>query len=75
MDKVPKLCQQHSPPSGQVVGVLKEQAAPPVVQGRRHLTSHVAIPAAYKSGVTIFMRSDNPHLPTLMQAEDLPLLE
>ena len=57
------------------MGVLKEQAAPPVVQGRRHLTSHVAIPAAYKSGVTIFMRSDNPHLPTLMQAEDLPLLE
>lgn len=60
---------------GQVVGVLKEQAAPPVVQGRRHLTSHVAIPAAYQSGVTIFMRSDNPHLHTLMQAEELPLLE
>ncbi|XP_042239014.1 uncharacterized protein LOC121877357 isoform X2 [Homarus americanus] len=60
---------------GQVVGVLKEQAAPPVVQGRRHLTSHVAIPAAYQSGVTIFMRSDNPQLHTLMQAEELPLLE
>ncbi|KAK7082897.1 hypothetical protein SK128_002156 [Halocaridina rubra] len=60
---------------GQVLGVLKEQAAPPVVQGRRHLTSHVAIPAAYKSGITIFMSSDNPHLHTLLQAEDLPLLE
>ncbi|KAK4299662.1 hypothetical protein Pmani_028084 [Petrolisthes manimaculis] len=60
---------------GQVVGVLKEQAAPPVVQGRRHLTSHVAIPAAYKSGITIFMRSDNPNLNTLLQAEELPLLE
>nr|XP_045601548.1 uncharacterized protein LOC123760109 [Procambarus clarkii] len=60
---------------GQVVGVLKEQAAPPVVQGRRHLTSHVAIPAAYQSGVTIFMRADNPQLHTLMQAQELPLLE
>lgn len=60
---------------GQVVGVLKEQAAPPVVQGRRHLTSHVAIPAAYQSGVTIFMRSDNPQLHMMMQAEELPLLE
>lgn len=80
-DKLVRLTQQQDPRwrdmnvLGQVVGVLKEQAAPPVVQGRRHLTSHVAIPAAYKSGVTIFMRSDNPHLPTLMQAEDLPLLE
>lgn len=61
--------------AGQVAGVLKEQAAPPVVQGRRHLTSHVSIPAAYKSGITIFMRSDNPNLNTLLQAEELPLLE
>ncbi|KAG0717504.1 hypothetical protein GWK47_054309 [Chionoecetes opilio] len=80
-DKLVRLTRQEDPRwrdmnvLGQVVGVLKEQAAPPVVQGRRHLTSHVAIPAAYKSGVTIFMRSDNLQLPTLMQAEDLPLLE
>ncbi|XP_050732976.1 uncharacterized protein LOC127006739 [Eriocheir sinensis] len=80
-DKLVRLTQHDDPRwrdmnvLGQVVGVLKEHAAPPVVQGRRHLTSHVAIPAAYKSGVTIFMRADNPHLPTLMQAEELPLLE
>lgn len=60
---------------GQVLGVLKEEAAPPVVQGRRHLTSHVSIPAAYKSGVTIFMRADNPQLNQLTQAQELPLLE
>ncbi|ROT69872.1 hypothetical protein C7M84_011918 [Penaeus vannamei] len=80
-DKLIRLTQQPDPRwremnvLGQVVGVLKEQAAPPVVQGRRHLTSHVAIPAAYQSGVTIFMRSDNPHIHTLTQAEELPLLE
>ncbi|XP_076067840.1 uncharacterized protein LOC143040602 isoform X2 [Oratosquilla oratoria] len=57
------LLTQHEDPRwrnmnvlGQVVGVVKEEAAPKVIQGRRHFTSHVTIPAAYKSGVTIFMR-------------------
>ncbi|XP_068239270.1 uncharacterized protein [Palaemon carinicauda] len=80
-DKLIRLTQQKDPRwldmnvLGQVLGVLKEQAAPPVMQGRRHLTSHVAIPAAYQSGVTIFMRADNNDIHTLLEAEELPLLE
>ena len=61
--------------TGQVLGVLKEDKAPPVMQGRRHLTSHVAIPAAYQSGITIFMRATNSNIHTLLEAEELPLLE
>ena len=60
---------------GEVIGVLKEQSAPPMLQGRRHLTSHVSIPAAYQSGITIFMRADNPKSSSLKECKDLPLLE
>ncbi|XP_064077268.1 LOW QUALITY PROTEIN: uncharacterized protein LOC135194958 [Macrobrachium nipponense] len=80
-DKLIRLTKQKDPRwldmnvLGQVLGVLKEQAAPPIMQGRRHLTSHVAIPAAYQSGVTIFMRADNSEIHTLLEAEELPLLE
>ncbi|KAL7639479.1 UNVERIFIED_CONTAM: hypothetical protein RMT77_009980 [Armadillidium vulgare] len=60
---------------GQVVCVLKEERAPEMLQGRRHMTSHVCIPATYQSGVSIFVRSDNPCLQELLNAPQLPLLD
>ncbi|KAB7493700.1 hypothetical protein Anas_08186 [Armadillidium nasatum] len=59
----------------QVVCVLKEERAPEMLQGRRHMTSHVCIPATYQSGVSIFVRSDNPCLQELLNAPELPLLD
>ncbi|KAA0200936.1 hypothetical protein HAZT_HAZT005241 [Hyalella azteca] len=66
---------------GQVSLVLKEQQCSArrsgcsQQRGRERLTSHVGIPAAYHSGVTVFMRSDNSHAHELLNAPDLPLLE
>ena len=60
---------------GQVVCVLKELASPEMAQGRCHLTTHVSIPTAHQSGMTIYMRKDNPNIEELLEAPPLPLLD
>lgn len=63
---------------GQVVSVLKELkelTSGEIMQCGRHLTTHISIPASYQSGVTIFLRSDNPCRAELFETAQLPLLD
>lgn len=63
-------------PAGQVVNVLREACSlmTQVPGYRTQLTSHVAIPAAYKAGVTLFIRHNTDGYHELMNTPpDLPI--
>ena len=46
--------------TGQAVNVLREEKTPHYPGFRPQLTSHISIPACYKSGVTLYIRKSNP---------------
>lgn len=60
---------------GQVVNVIRESRSHQsrTVPGCRNLTSHVTIPAAYNSGITLVIRRESPGYQELRNAPDLPL--
>lgn len=61
---------------GQVVNVLREhQNFLGDPQSQLELTQHIKIPAAYKSGVTLFMKTTNEHVQELLSCPDLDLLQ
>ncbi|TRY71936.1 hypothetical protein TCAL_11488 [Tigriopus californicus] len=61
---------------GQVVNVLREhQTFVSDPQSQLELTQHIKIPAAYKSGVTLFMKRANEHVQELLTCPDLELLQ
>uniref|UniRef100_T1ISC1 Uncharacterized protein n=1 Tax=Strigamia maritima TaxID=126957 RepID=T1ISC1_STRMM len=55
---------------GQVINVLRESTSPWVPGHRRYLMSHVKVPAAYKSGVTLFARKGSDVYAELMSCPD-----
>lgn len=58
---------------GQVVNVLREASMPRFSGYRPQLTQHIRIPAAYRSGITLFIRQEAAAFHELMNAPDLPL--
>ncbi|XP_052817091.1 uncharacterized protein LOC128243378 [Mya arenaria] len=62
---------------GQVVHMLREQCLPldQLVTMKGQLTSHVSIPAAYKAGISLFMRASSDKLQELMETPELPVKE
>ena len=59
---------------GQVVNVLREERSKGGGQ-RSARTEHVRIPAAYKSGVTLFMPASNANSKELLECPELPLMQ
>ncbi|CAG2240791.1 unnamed protein product [Mytilus edulis] len=62
---------------GQVVNVLREACTALSHQGPRYraqLTSHITIPAAYKAGITLFVRQNTEVCQELFNAPDLELM-
>lgn len=57
--------------SGQVVNVLRESNMPHPVY-RAQLTSHIAIPAVYKAGITLFVQGESDLWQELIASSDLP---
>ena len=57
------------------MNVLREASDPPPPGVRRSVTSHVTVPAWYRSGVTLFMRRSSPHCADLLNEPELPRLE
>ena len=57
--------------------MLREQCMPldQLALIRSQLTSHVSIPAAYKAGISLFVRANTDLLQELMDAPELPLKE
>ena len=55
--------------------MLREQCMPQdqLATMRSQLTSHICIPAAYKAGIILYMRSNSEFFDELMQAPELPL--
>ena len=63
-----------SPVPGQVVNVLREDRAPRLGSQCPQLTSHITVPAWYRSGVTLCVRRDSPAYTELLALPDeLPL--
>lgn len=62
---------------GQVVNVIRESRSNQsrAVPGCRNVTSHITIPAAYSSGITLVIRRESPGYQELKNAPDLPLTE
>ena len=62
---------------GQVVNVIRESRSHQsrTVPGCRNLTSHITIPAAYSSGITLVIRKESPGYQELKNAPDLPLTQ
>ncbi|KAK3918450.1 Transcriptional regulator ATRX [Frankliniella fusca] len=59
---------------GQVVNVLREcHTRPTHYLLRRHLTSHITIPASYCSGILLSVLKDSPAAMKLKSASELPL--
>ncbi|OWF48215.1 uncharacterized protein LOC110453389 [Mizuhopecten yessoensis] len=61
---------------GQVVNVLREACTALSHQIPRHraqLTSHITIPAAYKAGITLFVRQNSEVAEELLSAQELEL--
>ena len=61
---------------GQVVNVLREACTALSHQGPRYraqLTSHITIPAAYKAGITLFVRQNTEVCQELFNAPELEL--
>lgn len=60
---------------GQVVHMLREQCMPidQLLTMKSQLTTHICIPAAYKAGITLFMRSNSDAFEELMTAPELLL--
>ncbi|XP_052233589.1 uncharacterized protein LOC127846407 isoform X1 [Dreissena polymorpha] len=60
---------------GQVVHMLREQCMPAdqLLSMKCQLTSHIQIPAAYKAGISLFMRANSDNIDDLMNAPELPL--
>lgn len=58
---------------GQVVNVLREANMPRPPGYQPQLTQHIRIPAAYRAGITLFIRSEAEAFHELMNAADLPL--
>ncbi|GAB1600768.1 uncharacterized protein LOC115209365 isoform X1 [Argonauta hians] len=59
---------------GQVLNVLREARMLRVPGYRPQLTQHIRIPAAYRAGITLFVRADMDVYQHLTQAPNLPLL-
>ena len=59
--------------TGQVVNVLREDSMPRFPGYRPQLTQHIRIPAAYRAGITLFIRQEAAAFHELMNAPDLPL--
>jgi hypothetical protein len=60
--------------SGQVVNVLREDQAPRLGNLCPQVTSHITIPAWYKSGITLFVRKEtDAHRELLALPEELPI--
>ncbi|KAK3610291.1 hypothetical protein CHS0354_029754 [Potamilus streckersoni] len=59
---------------GQVANVLRENCSPlnHAAGFRPQLTSHISIPAVYKAGITLFMRSSADAFEELMSVPELP---
>lgn len=57
---------------GQVINVFREATAPWIPGYRRHLTTHVRIPAAYKSGITLFVHTNSDAYRELIASSELP---
>ncbi|KAL3859603.1 hypothetical protein ACJMK2_009817 [Sinanodonta woodiana] len=59
---------------GQVANVLRENCSPlnNAAGFRPQLTSHISIPAVYKAGITLFMRSSADAFEELMSVPELP---
>ncbi|XP_037085619.1 uncharacterized protein LOC119106126 [Pollicipes pollicipes] len=55
--------------------VLREELDAPPPGVRRVLTTHVTVPAWYRSGVTLFLRRSSPHCADLLREPELPRLE
>lgn len=55
--------------------MLREQCMPvdQLVTMKAQLTSHIKIPAAYKAGISLFMRANSENLDELLSAPDLPV--
>ncbi|CAH1779784.1 unnamed protein product [Owenia fusiformis] len=58
---------------GQVVNVIREHNTQRLPGFRPTLTSHITIPAAYRAGITLFVKKDSDVYKELMEAEELPL--
>ena len=58
---------------GQVVNVMREQHMPKATGYRPNRTSHVKIPAVYRSGISLFAKTDSDVYKELLQAPKLPL--
>ncbi|CAI9716414.1 Hypothetical predicted protein [Octopus vulgaris] len=58
---------------GQVVNVLREASMPRVPGYRPQLTQHIRIPAAYRAGITLFVRADMDVYQHLKHVPNLPL--
>lgn len=56
---------------GQVINILRESTAPWIPGYRRHLTSHVKIPAAYKSGISIFVHKGSDVYKELIKSKEV----
>lgn len=56
------------------MNLLRETVSPHPAGYRRMVTTHVCIPAAYKSGITLFARRDGPAYELLKSASELPFL-
>ena len=61
--------------AGQVVNVMRESQAHRVAGYRPTVTSHIKIPAAYKGGISLFVRKDSDVYKELIEAPELPLKE
>lgn len=56
---------------GQVINILRESTAPWIPGYRRHLTSHVKIPAAYKSGISLFVHKNSDVYKELIKSKEV----
>ena len=63
-------------PTGQVVNVLREACTAlyqQVPRYRAQMTSHITIPAAYKAGITLYVRQNTEVAHQLFSAPELEL--
>ena len=58
--------------AGQVINVLREEKIAHHVL-RPQLTEYITIPAWYKAGVTLFMKTDNAHCELLRSVPELQI--